>query len=172
MLHILRHDLPVYFLLTSEDFPVLRIQVLLLLPELAQISSILLDAVKHQGREVPVRVCHLNAACQLVGDDLCHRIGAPAVDVDRVPVKIPVGPAGRALSLRSIVESNFTSQSSADLFRRPDIRFRHAGSGGALFQLRHIDRRRLSGFFASIDNFRARCYGRIRIEGTRTLNRT
>ena len=107
-----------------------------------------------------------------MGDDLRHRICAPAVDVDGVPVEIPVGPAGGVLSLRAVIEANLSACGPADLRCRPDIRFRHAGSGGALFQLRHIDRRRLSGFFASIDNFRARCYGRIRIEGTRTLNRT
>ena len=43
---------------------------------------------------------------QLVGNDLRHRIGAPAVDIDGVPVKIPVCPGGRVLPLCAVALCN------------------------------------------------------------------
>ena len=56
LFHILRHDLLVDHLLGCQRNAVCRIQCLLLLPKLLQISAGPLDAVKHQGREVLVCV--------------------------------------------------------------------------------------------------------------------
>ena len=104
LFHILRHDLRINGCVVRQVLAVPRIQFRLLLPHSLQVSSGLPDAVQYQLLQIAVASACLDAVCQFVADDLCHRVLAACVDIDFPVCWVVVAVVHSSSAIRAFVE--------------------------------------------------------------------
>ena len=131
LLHKLCHDLLVCLDIILQRLVVPLIALPQLLPSLGDVNAFLLQLFHDDGFQLSIALCHLHAVRQLVGDNLRHRVLAPAVDVDRSRIRIIVPVHGSCRSRFLPEELHIAPQGLRNSFRAFDVCFPCPGHNAA-----------------------------------------